>query len=135
MKQFEQAVCHQVHSDYAVAVNSGTSALHIGCKALGLGQGDILWTTAITFVASANCGLYCGAKIDFVDINPETFNMSVSALETKLQQAEKNDCLPKIVIPVHLCGLPCDMESIAQLAKKIWVSCDRRCQSCNWRAI
>jgi len=118
IKLFEQAVCRQVHSNYAVAVNSGTSALHIACKALGLGQGDILWTTPITFVASANCGLYCGAKVDFVDIDPDTFNMSVSVLEIKLQQAKKNDCLPKIVIPVHLCGLPCDMESIAQLAKK-----------------
>ena len=118
VEQFEQAVCRQVDSNYAVAVNSGTSALHIACKALGLGQGDILWTTPITFVASANCGLYCGAKVDFVDIDPDTFNMSVSALEIKLQQAKKNDCLPKIVIPVHLGGLSCDMESIAQLSKK-----------------
>ena len=116
--KFEQALADYVGADYGVAVNSGTSALHIACLALGLGEGDYLWTSPITFVASANCGLYCGAKVDFVDIDPDTFNMSVSALEWKLQQAEKTGTLPKVLIPVHFAGLSCDMQAISRLAKQ-----------------
>ncbi len=116
--QFERAVADYVGTDYAVAVNSGTSALHLACLALGLGEGDWLWTSPNTFVASANCGLYCGAHVDFVDIDPQTWNMSTAALAKKLQQAEKQERLPKIVIPVHFAGLSCDMEGIARLAKQ-----------------
>jgi len=116
--QFEQAVADYVGANYAVAVNSGTSALHLACLALGLGKGDYLWTSPNTFVASANCALYCGAQVDFVDIDPDTFNMSVSALECKLQQAEKTGTLPKVLIPVHFSGLSCDMQAIARLAKQ-----------------
>lgn len=115
---FESKVVNYCQAQYAVAVNSATSALHIACLALGLGPGDWLWTSPITFVASANCALYCGAKIDFVDIDPLTYNMSVSALEEKLISASKNGKLPKIVIPVHLSGQSCDMESIYALSKK-----------------
>jgi len=116
--QFERAIADYVGASYAVAVNSGTSALHIACLALGLGEGDWLWTSPITFVASANCALYCGAKVDFVDIDPQTFNMSIVALERKLQQAEQQGRLPKIVIPVHFAGLSCDMQAISRLAKQ-----------------
>ncbi len=116
--QFEQAVAGYVGADYAVAVNSGTSALHLACLALGLGEGDWLWTSPNTFVASANCALYCGAHVDFVDIDPQTWNMSTAALAEKLQQAEKQGRLPKIVVPVHFAGLSCDMEGIARLAKQ-----------------
>ena len=116
--QFEQAVADYVGADFAVAVNSGTSALHIACLALGLGEGDWLWTSPNTFVASANCALYCGANVDFVDIDPQTWNMSTAALAEKLQQAEKQGRLPKIVVPVHFAGLSCDMKGIARLAKQ-----------------
>jgi UDP-4-amino-4,6-dideoxy-N-acetyl-beta-L-altrosamine transaminase len=115
--QFEQAVADYVGASYAVAVNSGTSALHLACLALGLGKGDWLWTSPNTFVASANCALYCGAQVDFVDIDPATYNMSVAALECKLQEAEKRGALPKIVVPVHFSGQSCDMVAIGCLAK------------------
>ena len=115
---FESKVASYCEAQYAVAVNSATSALHIACLALGLGPGDWLWTSPITFVASANCGLYCGARVDFVDIDPQTYNMSASALEEKLISASKNGKLPKIVIPVHLSGQSCDMEAIYALSKK-----------------
>lgn len=115
---FEQAVAQHVGAKHAVAVNSATSALHIACLALGLGPGDWLWTTPITFVASANCGLYCGAKVDFVDIDPRTYNLCPKALAEKLDQAERAGCLPKIVIPVHLCGQPCDMAAIHALSER-----------------
>ena len=95
-----------------------TSALHIACLALGLGPNDILWTSPTTFVASANCGRYCGAKVDFVDIDPATGLMSVEALRKKLQQAERDGTLPKIVVPVHLCGTSCSMKEIALLAQR-----------------
>ncbi len=114
--QFEQAVAEYVGARYAVAVNSGTSALHIACLALGLGQGDYLWTSAITFVASANCGLYCGAQVDFVDINADTLTMSVEALEQKLEYAKKEGVLPKVIIPVHFAGQSCDMQAIYALS-------------------
>lgn len=115
---FEQVVAGHVGAAHGVAVNSATSALHIACMALGLGQGDWLWTSPITFVASANCALYCGAKVDFVDIDPRTYNLCPKALERKLEQAERAGRLPKIVVPVHLCGQPCDMAAIAALAER-----------------
>lgn len=114
--KFEEAVATYAHAKYAVAVNSATSALHIACKALGLGAGDWLWTSPITFVASANCGLYCGAQVDFVDIDPRTYNICPKALARKLQEAERDGNLPKVVVPVHLCGQPCDMQVIHALA-------------------
>lgn len=116
--RFEELVAEYCGAKYGVAVNSATSALHIACLALGLEANDWLWTTPISFVASANCALYCGAKVDFVDIDPRTYNMSIDALEQKLMHAKKNDCLPKIVIPVHLCGQSCDMEAMQALSKQ-----------------
>jgi UDP-4-amino-4,6-dideoxy-N-acetyl-beta-L-altrosamine transaminase len=113
---FEQAVAQKVCAAYGVAVNSATSALHIACLALGLGPGDRLWTSPITFVASANCARYCGADVDFVDIEPSTGLMSVAALELKLQQAQQLGTLPKVVVPVHLAGSSCDMAAIGALA-------------------
>ena len=115
---FEQAVARHVGAKHALAVNSATSALHIACLALGLGPGDWLWTTPITFVASANCGLYCGAQVDFVDIDPRTYNLCPNALEAKLETAEREGKLPKVVVAVHLCGQPCDMQAIDALAQK-----------------
>lgn len=115
---FELKVAEHVGARYALAVNSATSALHVACLALGLGPGDRLWTSPITFVASANCALYCGAIVDFVDIDPRTYNLCPIALEHKLQQAERSGCLPKIVVPVHLCGQPCDMQAIHALAQR-----------------
>lgn len=116
--RFEREVSNYTGAEYAVAVNSGTSALHLACLALELTQGDWLWTTPISFVASANCGLYCGADIDFVDIDPLTWNISVSKLEEKLIIAKKENRLPKVIVVVHLCGLSCDMEAIAALSAK-----------------
>ncbi|MCO7570716.1 UDP-4-amino-4,6-dideoxy-N-acetyl-beta-L-altrosamine transaminase [Pseudomonas chlororaphis] len=116
--RFEQAVASHVGAKHAMALNSATSALHIACLALGLGPGDWLWTTPITFVASANCALYCGAQVDFVDIDPATYNLCPQALELKLEQAQREGKLPKIVVPVHLCGQPCDMQAIHALAKR-----------------
>ena len=116
--QFETAVASKVDVRHAIAVNSATSALHIACLALGLGPGDWLWTSPLTFVASANCGLYCGAQVDFVDIDPRTFNMCAKNLAEKLEHAQKQGKLPKVVVPVHLCGQPCDMQAIAALAQK-----------------
>ncbi|MBL7249435.1 UDP-4-amino-4,6-dideoxy-N-acetyl-beta-L-altrosamine transaminase [Alloalcanivorax sp. C16-2] len=116
--RFEQAVADKVGAARAVAVNSGTSALHLACLALGLGEGDRLWTSPITFVASANCARYCGAEVDFVDIDPRTYNLSVAALARKLEQAERDNRLPKVVVPVHLCGQSCDMAGIAKLAER-----------------
>ncbi len=115
---FEQAVADKVGARYGVAVNSATSALHIACLALGLGPGDHLWTTPITFVASANCGHYCGAVVDFVDIDPCTGLMSVAALGQKLQQSERDGTLPKVVVPVHLTGSSCDMSAIGLMAER-----------------
>ena len=116
--RFEQSVATHCNAKRGVATNSATSALHIACLALGLGKGDILWTSPITFVASANCGLYCGASVDFVDIDPETFNMCPKGLEEKLEEAEADGGLPKIVVPVHMCGQSCDMEAIHDLSKR-----------------
>jgi UDP-4-amino-4,6-dideoxy-N-acetyl-beta-L-altrosamine transaminase len=116
--RFEKAVSMYCNSKYAMAVNSATSALHLACLSLGLGVDDWLWTSPITFVASANCGLYCGAKVDFVDIDPITYNLCPKALKKKLIQAEKLGKLPKIVIPVHLCGQSCDMKAIHALSEE-----------------
>lgn len=115
---FERNVAKHVGAKHSLAVNSATSALHIACKALGLGAGDWLWTTPITFVASANCGLYCGAQIDFVDIDPQTYNLCPNALEAKLQIAEKEHRLPKVLVAVHLCGQPCDMAAFHKLSQR-----------------
>lgn len=116
--RFEQGVARHVGAAHALAVNSATSALHIACLALGLGEGDRLWTSPITFVASANCALYCGAQVDFVDIDPRTYNLCPEALERKLQVAEREGVLPKVLVAVHLCGQPCDMQAISVLAKR-----------------
>ena len=113
---FEAALAGYCGAEFGIAVNSATSALHLACLALGLKKGDILWTSPISFVASSNCGVYCGASIDFVDIDLETYNMSVENLEFKLIQAEKIGKLPKIVIPVHLAGQSCDMIKIKELS-------------------
>jgi len=113
---FEKSINEIVKVDHSVAVNSATSALHIACLALGVDKGDWVWTSAVTFVASANCALYCGADIDFVDIDPTTYNLSISALEKKLKQAALKGNLPKVIIPVHLAGQSCDMQKIHQLS-------------------
>jgi UDP-4-amino-4,6-dideoxy-N-acetyl-beta-L-altrosamine transaminase len=115
---FEKTVSDYCDVRYGVAVNSATSALHIACLALRLGKGDWLWTSPNSFVASANCGLYCGAKVDFVDIDPKTYNLSTKELEKKLIQAKKDNKLPKIVIPVHFSGQSCDMKRIHSLGKE-----------------
>lgn len=115
---FERAVADHVGAAHAVAANSATSILHVACLALGLGPEDWLWTSPITFVASANCGLYCGARVDFVDIDPRTYNLCPQALERKLAQAEREGRLPKVVVPVHLCGQPCDMAAIHALSRR-----------------
>ena len=115
---FEQAVASYCQARHGVAVSNATAALHIACLALELGPGDWLWTSPITFVASANCGLYCGAQVDFVDIDPHTFNMSPVSLEKKLIAAKLQGKLPKVVVPVHMCGQPCDMAAIHALSLK-----------------
>lgn len=115
---FEQAMAAHCRAAYAVAVCNATSALHIACMSLGVGSGDVVWTSPNTFVASANCARYCGADVDFVDIDPATLNMSVAALTEKLQATEKTGRLPKVVIPVHFAGRSCDMQAIAALGKQ-----------------
>jgi UDP-4-amino-4,6-dideoxy-N-acetyl-beta-L-altrosamine transaminase len=115
---FEKIVTDYCGADYGVAVTSATSALHIACLSLGLGEGDWLWTSPNSFVASANCGLYCGANVDFVDIDPKTYNMSVAELEQKLIKAKQKNKLPKVVIPVHFAGQSCDMKKIHSLGKE-----------------
>ncbi|MFT6459545.1 UDP-4-amino-4,6-dideoxy-N-acetyl-beta-L-altrosamine transaminase [Pseudophaeobacter arcticus] len=115
--QFEAALAEKSGAAHAVAMNSATSALHVAVVALGLGQGDLMWTTPITFVASANCGRYVGADVDFVDIDPETFNMCPRALATKLAQAEAAGRLPKVIVPVHMCGQSAAMCEIAELVR------------------
>ncbi len=116
--RFEQAVADYCGARFGVAVNSGTAALHIACLALGVGPGDWVWTSPISFVASANCALYCGAQVDFVDIEPDTGNMCAIELERKLVTAKAQGCLPKVVIPVHFAGLPCDMQEIHRLGQE-----------------
>ncbi|SDH61987.1 UDP-4-amino-4,6-dideoxy-N-acetyl-beta-L-altrosamine transaminase [Propionivibrio dicarboxylicus] len=116
--RFEEKLARKVKVEHAVAVNSATSALHIACLALELGPGDILWTSSITFAASANCALYCGAKVDFVDIDPNTFNISPIKLREKLEVAAKAGRLPKVVVAVHMCGQSCDMRAIHALGQE-----------------
>lgn len=116
--RFEAAVALRCDAPHAVAVSSATAALHIACLALGVGPGDWVWTSPITFVASANCALYCGARVDFVDIDPETGNMSIDELVSKLEAAERLGTLPKVVIPVHFSGQPCDMKAIHALSQQ-----------------
>lgn len=116
--RFEQAVAAYCGAGHGMAVNSATSALHLACLALGLSPGERLWTSPITFVASANCGLYCGAQVEFVDIDPRTYNLCPRALEQKLIAAERAGTLPKIVVPVHFSGQPCAMEAIHGLAQR-----------------
>lgn len=116
--RFESAVADKVGVARAIAMNSATSALHVACMALDLGPGDLLWTSPNTFVASANCARYCGADVDFVDIDPQTFNMCADKLEQKLEGAKATGLLPKVVVPVHLCGHSCDMAAIGKLSQK-----------------
>jgi UDP-4-amino-4,6-dideoxy-N-acetyl-beta-L-altrosamine transaminase len=116
--KFEKAVSQYVQASFAIAANSSTSCLHIACMALGLGKGDILWTSPNSFVASSNAALYCEAEVDFIDIDPNTYNLSIDCLEEKLIQAQKLGMLPKIVMPVHFAGQSCEMKSIFHLAKK-----------------
>lgn len=115
---FESAIADYCGATHAVAVSSGTAGLHLACLAAGLGPGDLLWTTPLTFVASANCALYCGADVDFVDIDPESLNLSVDALQYKLERVERDGRLPKVVVPVHFAGRSCDMARIAELAQR-----------------
>ncbi len=116
--KFEKEVAQKVSSREAIAVSSATSGLHLSCLALGLSKGDYLWTSPISFVASANCGLYCGANIDFVDIDPSTGLMCLKELTYKLEKAFKNNTLPKVIVPVHLSGASCDMSAIYSLSRK-----------------
>ncbi|HEV8690034.1 MAG TPA: aminotransferase class I/II-fold pyridoxal phosphate-dependent enzyme, partial [Ideonella sp.] len=116
--RFEAALTAACGAKHAVAVNSATSALHIACMALGLKAGDLLWTSPNTFVASANCGRYCGADVDFVDVEPDTGNMSVAALEAKLAEGQRAGHLPKVVVPVHFAGHSCDMAAIHGLGQR-----------------
>lgn len=118
IEQFERSVAEYCGAKYAVALTNATSALHIGCLAAGLNSKASLWTSPITFVASANCGRYCGAAVDFVDIDDYTYNMSVDILENKLRIAKTEGKLPKVVVPVHLAGQSCDMKRIYELAKE-----------------
>lgn len=118
IQQFESAFSSRVGAEFAVSTTNATSALHLACLALGVGPGDVVWTSAVSFVASANCALYCGASVDFVDIDAVTSNMSIDDLTRKLAEANLAGALPKVVIPVHLSGEPCDMESIYRLSKE-----------------
>lgn len=115
---FEERVAAWCGVRYGVAVNSATSALHVACLALGIKPGDRVWTSPNSFVASSNCALYCGASVDFVDIEPATYNMSMDALAEKLEEAERSDALPALVIPVHFCGQSCEMEKLGALARR-----------------
>lgn len=119
---FEQRLCELTTAKYAVAVSSATSALHLACLALGVGPGSRVWTSPISFVASANCARYCGADVDFIDIEPESGNMSVAKLRQKLEAARDNNCLPQVVIPVHLAGYSCDMKQIHDLGQQFGFS-------------
>ena len=115
---FEKTVSDYCGAEHGVAVNSATSALHIACLSLDLGKGDWLWTSPNSFVASANCGLYCDAQVDFVDIDPQTYNLSATELERKLIQAKQDNKLPKIIIPVHFAGQSCNMKKIHALSQE-----------------
>lgn len=116
--RFEKIVADYCQADFGIALNSATSALHIACLALGLGKGDILWTSSNSFVASANCGLYCGAQVDFIDIDKKTYNISIPELERKLAQAKIDNKIPKIIVAVHFAGQSCDMKKLDSLRKE-----------------
>ena len=116
--RFEEAVTRYVGAEYGVAVNSATSALHVACLALELGPSDILWTSCNTFVASANCAVYCGADVDFIDIDPRTYNIRIDALKNKLEVANSTNSLPKIIVTVHFAGQSCEMKAIKSLSDK-----------------
>jgi len=116
--QFEEKISEKVLSKYSIAVNSATSALHLSCIALGITEGDIVWTSPISFVASSNCALYCGAKVDFIDVDPKTGLIDIEKLKVKLNYAAKNKKLPKLIIPVHLAGTSCDMKALYKLSEK-----------------
>lgn len=118
---FEQAIADYCQAPYGVALSSATAALHVACLTLNVGPGDIVWTVPNTFVASANCARYCGATVDFVDIDPTTGNLSVQALAIKLEQALQQGKLPKVIIPVHFAGASCDMKAIAALTKPLGI--------------
>ena len=118
---FEQAIAKHCHAKFAVAVNSATSALHLACLALGVGAGDLVWTSPISFVASANCARYCGADVDFVDVDPHSGLMCIRALADKLQQAKAAGRLPNVIIPVHLAGHSCDMQAIHALCSPLGI--------------
>ncbi len=118
VEKFESDLSFKVNSNYACASNSATSSLHLACLAVGLSEGDYLWTSPNSFVASSNCGLYCGAKIDFVDINPHTLNIDVDNLEIKLKEAQVKNALPKVIVPVHFGGLSCEMDRIYELKQE-----------------
>ena len=118
VEKFEEAVATYCQAKYAVACSNATAALHLACLALGIGEGDIVWTSTNTFVASANCARYCGATVDFIDICSKTYNINIDELDKKLQLAEKNNRLPKLIIPVHFAGQSCDMHALKQLANK-----------------
>ena len=120
--RFEQAIALHVGVKHAVATSNATTALHLACLALKVGPGDTLWTSPNTFVASANCALYCDAKVDFVDIDPKTYNLSADRLEEKLAAAARTGSLPKVIVAVHFAGQPCDMAAIGALAKKYGVA-------------
>ena len=115
---FEQALARRCGAAHAVAVNSATSALHLACLALGVGPGDWVWTSPVSFVASSNCALYCGAQVDFVDIDPRSYNLSVAALQRKLEHAQAHGRLPKVLVAVHLAGQPCEMAALAELGRR-----------------
>tara|TARA_B110000003_G_scaffold261327_1_gene282926 strand:+ start:146 stop:1306 length:1161 start_codon:yes stop_codon:yes gene_type:complete len=115
---FEKKISEYTGAKYSLAINSATSGLHLSCMALGVGPGDIVWTSPVTFVASSNCALYCGAKIDFIDINPSTFNLCIDNLKHKLEHAKRENVLPKVIIPVHLTGQSCDMKKVHELSKE-----------------
>ena len=121
LQNFEQRIADYCGSKYAVAVNSATSALHLACLALNLKKDDILWASPVTFVASVNCGLYCGASIDFVDINIENYNICHKKLKTKLKEAQVKNLLPKIVIVTHLAGHSANMYEIKKLSRKVYM--------------
>lgn len=116
--RFERSLTEWCRTRHAVAMSSATAALHAACLALDIGPGDLVWTSPITFVASANCALYCGAEVDFVDIDPATYTLSIEALTAKLELADRRGRLPKLVIPVHMAGQPCDMAAIALLSRR-----------------
>ncbi len=122
LPEFEESICKYTGAQFACGLNSGTSALHLACRALGLSKGDILWTSAITFASSANCALFCGADVEFVDIDKNDWNLSLQELKKKFEEAKRNEKLPKILVVVHFAGLPCRMIDIKNLCDSYGVS-------------